>query len=163
VILACLISAWLAAGVLGFAAVRPGYSHIRDTISELGETGARHARWMTFGIFLPVGVGCAWISVYSPDARALAGCLAAGYLGGVMFPCDPGSPLDSSWRQALHNLAGGVEYFGGGIALQNSGLSGLSAAVLILALFIAIPQFRLRGLAQRIAECALFGSLCALA
>jgi len=38
----------------------------------------------------------------------------------------------------------------------------LAYLVLISAIFISIPSLRVRGLMQRIAECALFGSLCVL-
>src|ERR1700690_2835093 len=36
---------------LGFASLQPGYSHVANTISELGETGALHASLVAFGFF----------------------------------------------------------------------------------------------------------------
>jgi hypothetical protein len=41
---------------IGFGSQPPGYSHISNTISELGETGSLHARQVAFGFFLPVGL-----------------------------------------------------------------------------------------------------------
>jgi len=39
-------------GTLYFASLRPGYSYISNTISELGETGAPQAHAVAFGLFL---------------------------------------------------------------------------------------------------------------
>ena len=41
-------------GTVYFASLRPGYSHISNTISELGEIGAPHAALAVFNFFLPV-------------------------------------------------------------------------------------------------------------
>ena len=82
------------------------------------------------------------------------------------FPCDRGSPLSGSPRQALHNIGGAVEYVGGGLALlrlsetlgQAFRLAGLF--VLIAAVALSIPAIAsIRGLMQRLAELCLFGGL----
>src|SRR5206468_4138498 len=50
-------------GTLYFASLRPGYSPISNTISELGETGAAHAHLVAFGFFLPVGL-IVWLALW---------------------------------------------------------------------------------------------------
>src|SRR5215472_2366696 len=51
-----LAAAMVLLGTLYFASLRPGYSHISNTISELGETGGPRARLVAYGFFLPVGL-----------------------------------------------------------------------------------------------------------
>jgi hypothetical protein len=124
---------------------------------------------VSWGLFLPVGLALAWtwfeLAASAPNVAALAGVIAIGYVGAAFFPCDPGSPLNGSWRQVLHNLAGGVEYFGGAACFAALGRSepafmGMAGVVLIVGILLPasfIAPFR--GLAQRIAECCLFGGL----
>jgi hypothetical protein len=59
----CLSSSLIAAaagmvllGTTYFASLRPAYSHLSNTISELGEIGAPQAHMVAFGFFLPVGL-----------------------------------------------------------------------------------------------------------
>ena len=157
----------LAVGVVVFARHRPDYDPFRHTISELGEHGARDGRAVSFGLFLPVGLAMAAVALMQRasmrDAAALAGAIAVGYLGAAFFPCDPGSPMHGSTRQDIHNLAGGVEYVGGAIALWRLGPERpicyvLSGTVAVVALLLSSPH-RWRGFAQRIGEAALFGGL----
>ena len=91
---------------LYFATLRPGYSHIANTISELGETGASRAHQVAFGFFLPVGL-LVWLALWlvhraAPDRHALLilvamSCLGTGYAMSAIFPCDPGAPFFGSW------------------------------------------------------------------
>ena len=160
-------AAALAAGLAIFARRRPAYDALRHTISELGERGARDGRLVSLGLFLPVGLAMAAIAGLQraslPDVAGLAFAIAVGYLGAAFFPCDPGSPMHGSTRQGLHNLAGGVEYVGGTIALWRLGsqhpscfvLAGIVAGATLL---LSSPH-RWRGLVQRIGEVALFGGL----
>jgi hypothetical protein len=97
---------------------------------------------------------------------ALASCIAVGYIGAALFPCDPGSPVSGSARQALHNLAGAVEYIGGGFALtaiaRDFGQPFQVAGFVVLAAAIALtvlPSAPVRGGIQRVAELCLFGGL----
>jgi hypothetical protein len=109
---------------LYFASLRPGYSHISNTISELGETGASQAHLVAFAFFLPVGL-IVWRALwlvrrYTSDGDTLLVLLAlsglgAGYVLAALFPCDPGGPLFGSWRTLVHNTAGVIDY--GGTAL----------------------------------------------
>ena len=49
--LAAVAAAMVLLETLYFASLRPGYSHISNTISELGETGALRAYVVAFGYF----------------------------------------------------------------------------------------------------------------
>ena len=51
-----LAAAIVVVGTFYFASLRPGYSHVANTISELAETGAPHEIQVSFGFFLPVGL-----------------------------------------------------------------------------------------------------------
>src|SRR5262245_17646556 len=61
--LVALAAAMVLLGTLYFASRRPGYSHISNTISELGETGAAQAHLVAFGFFLPVGL-IVWLALW---------------------------------------------------------------------------------------------------
>ncbi len=159
----------LACGIVVFGRRKPGYDHVRHTISELGERGARDARFVALGLFLPVGLGLAVVAVSqwkrAPEAAALAACVAAGYLGAVIWPCDPGSPLQGSLSQGMHNLAGGILYIGGALVLARLGegfppFSTAAAVVGGVAVILSVPQAAsVRGIAQRLGEAVLFVSL----
>ncbi len=161
---------YLAAGLLFLARRKPGYRHLRHTISEIGESGAPDERLVAVGLFLPIGLALlvpAWLVQHTqPATSALAACIAAGYLGAAAFPCDPGSPRAGSARQAMHNLAGAIEYAGGGFALMTLAETGGQvfriAGFLVLGTAVALtvlPSGGVRGLIQRVGELALFGAL----
>lgn len=169
-LLAGAAGAHLVVAMLVLARRRPGYSHIKHTISELGERGAPDERLVGFGVFLPVGalaLAAAYLlyPAHTPIA-ALALCIAIGYVGAALFPCDPGSPTVGSARQGVHNLAGAVEYIGGAFALIVTAESlgetfkylgfAVLAATAVLSL---VPTSAVRGLVQRCAELCLFGGL----
>lgn len=162
---------WLTFAIIRFGR-RPAYSHLRHTISELGETGAPAARQVNYGVFLPVGVILLTTGVMlhseHPNAAGLAACIGAGYAIAAFFPCDPGSPLSGSLRQQIHNAGGAIEYLGGAYfiaRLQAEGtlapdIPGLPALLLASAVALSIPALSpWRGLIQRLAEMALFLSL----
>lgn len=166
--LTLVVGVYLAVAVLVVARRRPGYEHVRHTISELGEIGAPDQTLVSIGVFLPVGI-LLFVVAYllcpvSEPPAMLALCVAVGYLVAAAFPCDPGSPLSGSVRQAVHNAGGFVEYAGGAIALlrlaetlgprfRAAGFIGCGALV---GLSFSGP---LRGLIQRVAEAALFAGL----
>jgi hypothetical protein len=164
------VSLFLALGLAALARRKPGYSHLRDTISELGEFGVPDQRLVSVGFFGPIGMTALLIaSLTLETSRPTAGlalCLAVGYLVAAAFPCDPGSPMSGSARQAIHNLGGGIEYLGGGVAMivlgetLGRGFTAAGIAVLASALLLSFP-FGWRGLVQRIAEACLFGGLVA--
>jgi len=162
---ACLFTSLL---FLGYK--KSSYSHVRHTISELGEVGTPHQQLVAFGIFAPVGAILLLVAYLarsaSPETAALALCISIGYLVAAVFPCDRGSPFSGTNRQAIHNLGGAVEYLGGAFALfRVAGHFGqlfqdLGFIVLCVAIAISVPQlFPARGLIQRVGELCLFGGL----
>ncbi len=168
--LALIACACLLLAIVGFAAHRPDYSHFKNTISELGEAGATNARLVSFGVFLPVGVTLLLVAVLARavevNAALLAVCMGVGYAVAAIFPCDPGSPVSGSPRQAVHNLGGGVEYFGGALALwrlsevHGSFFHVAALTVAVAGVALTIPSLPgIRGLVQRVAEVALFACL----
>lgn len=171
----------------------PGYSHVAQYISELGAADAAHPGLVAAAGFAPLGVlvlaflACA-STVLPRSRRTRAGLLllaavGVAYLVSAIFPCDAGCPASGSWSQAIHNLFGLLEYAGAiagllllGAALGRSphqrrlALAGFVAAALVAAGFLAMLLPGLgaaRGLAQRVAEAAIFAwiayaSLCLL-
>jgi len=168
--LSLFASFFLFAAILLSALRRPGYSHIRHTISELGEVGSADGRFVSLGVFGVVGLALAGVALLTrksaPDVSQLAVCLAVGYVVAALFPCDPGSPLQGSARQSIHNLGGGVEYLGGTLALwklselQGIGFQVAAVVVGLATLGISVRAlFPIRGLVQRVAEVVLFSAL----
>lgn len=167
---------FLALAVVAFGSRRADYSHLRHTLSELGEHGGvspRDARLVSWWVFFPIGLALAGVA-YLLDrtagtprsAAALAACVAVGYLVAAIFPCDPGSPLSGSVRQGVHNLGGAVEYAGGALSLFTLARESTSpqifqaaGGVVFAALLLLSFPNPWRGLVQRIAETALFGGL----
>ncbi|QKZ13576.1 DUF998 domain-containing protein [Spirosoma sp. KUDC1026] len=162
---------WLVVGMLYANSRKPGYSHWRDTISELGEIGTPLTRPVSYGLFLPVGL-LLWLAAWLTEDKTttgLATCVGAGYVIAALFPCDVGSPASGSGRQQLHNLGGGIEYLGGaywlsqlspGPTIAGYSLFSLAAGVVVTgAVLLSVPGIPIRGLTQRIVEALLFGSL----
>jgi hypothetical membrane protein len=166
-------------GTRYFASVRPGYSHVSNTISELGETGAPQAHLVAFGFFLPVGL-LVWLALWlthrdssghgiSLVLLSLSG-LGAGYVVAAFFPCDPGGPLFGSWRTLVHNTAGLFDYGGTAIGFLlfcrhcarhkmkpqtlAFGIAAALAAVGFVAMvLLSLPRaFPVRGAVQRVTE-----------
>lgn len=166
------ILAYLVAGLAVLARRRPEYSHIRHTISELGEHGSPVEKQVAFGLFLPVGVAMACVACAvraNEPAALLAAALAFGYAGGALFPIDAGAPISGSWRNGAHNLAAGFSYVGAIAALElagrDLGAPYTVAKFAILAFLVSayIPGAReYRGLFQRVIELGLYFGLVAL-
>jgi hypothetical protein len=164
-------SAYLILGLGLLAPRKPGYRHIRHTISELGEIGSPVQQAAGFGLFLPIGLLCLGISFFiqsaANPAATIALYIAVGYLVAVFFPCDPGSPaVGRSTRQTIHNLGGAVQYIGSGLTLINLAethgyvIQYLGFAIIGLAVAVSFLQASsVRGLVQRVAEGLLFGVL----
>jgi len=173
--------AWGVVPVWWFARRRPGYSHLRDTISELGEHGAPDAARVAWGAFAPAGLAvwafvAALAQALPPDDAVLRGLalfagLGAGYVGAALFPCDRGAPFGGSLRNHLHNLAGAIGYLGGAAGLATLGeafeghavfgrIAEITRALGMSVLFGLLPlsfPSPFRGLVQRLMESALFG------
>jgi hypothetical membrane protein len=177
-----LMLAFLSATMAAFVPVyfgrrKPGYSHVRHTISELGEIGSPVGAIVSYGGFLATGI-LVWLFVLvsvrtAPDAPTeplyLLALVGAGYVGGGVFRCDAGAPAFGSWRNSLHNLFGAGEYVGAAGAFASlqaddywsplSTLMGYAAIVVLVCLWgISFPH-PWRGLIQRIAETTIFGGV----
>lgn len=162
---------FLLTAVIWFAAKRPSYHHVRNTISELGEFGSPMQHVVSYGVFLPVGamlLVIAYLSrVATPTVAVLSLCMGVGYAISAFFPCDRGSPVHGSVRQFIHNYVGGIEYVGGSLALWHLGWVEGSDFFRVMSVFIGISTIILllrtfwsvRGLIQRVAEVGLFASL----
>ncbi len=168
--LTLIAATYLFACLWFLAPKKPGYSHFKHTISEIGEVGAPNQRFVAYGLFLPVGLlllaAAFLVRETSASSAGLALAIAVGYLVAAIFPCDAGSPLSGTARQAMHNLGGAVEYVGGGFALMS--ISQImeqpfkTMGFIVLGSTVALsvlPSTSVRGLIQRIAESCLFGGL----
>lgn len=163
---------FLLIGVLYFGSRKEGYSHIRNTISELGEVDAPDGKEINRKLFLPAGlilIGIGLAVRNQMNGWQLAICMGGGYLLSAFFPCDEGAPLMGGFRQMMHNLAGLIEY-GGGIYFLYKAKPLLFyikpitpdlilSVVIVCALLAPFPSFRWRGLLQRIMELIFFGQL----
>ena len=170
---ALITSLYLLASIICFGHKLPAYSHVKDTISELGETGSPFEKAVGYGVFLPIGFLLMIISavLYFQDPQndlhqnlsGLTACTGMGYAIAVFFPCDQGSPFSGSTRQQIHNLGGFIEYVGGSYFLFQASeaipfLSTIGYTIIICTIGISITKIA-RGLIQRGAEVALFGAM----
>ncbi len=162
----------------------PDYSHTANYISELGAIGMPRGGLVSFAGFLPTGLivgaclaaGAARAGVTGSGRIGffLLMSVALAYIGAAFARCDLGCPAQGSVRQQIHNLLGVAEYVGGSaglmfvsrglpqeVPLARRGVLALAGIVTLVAfVFMASPDIaRWRGLAQRVAETALFGSL----
>ena len=180
----------LAVVVAGDAAY-PGYDHVGQYISELGATGAPHARlvgWGGFvgaGLLLTVYAIAAWLALPRSTAGTIGFALmvlfALGLLFGGVYPCDVGCGSETpSPSQRMHDLWGGAGYLTAPLMLVLLGVAAkrwpgggflfplglVSAAVTAVAFVVMVEAGEYRGLAQRILEVAVaawvMGSLVAL-
>ena len=162
---------YLSIGIIYFGSKKRHYNHIKDTISELAETGSDHEKVVSYALFLPVGI-LLFIIGFIGQGEILKGlcyCLGTGYVVTAFFPCDAGSPLTGSAKQIVHNVAGVIEYAGGLFFLWQAAEKNMqffladyktiSVVILIGILIISIPKNPVRGLVQRITELVLFASV----
>ena len=94
-------------------ALRPGYSHITQFISELGATGTTHAALMNFAGFLPSGLfiagfGIASVWLIPRSGRSiLAGGLVTLFGLGIalvgIFHCDSGCSQQGAFAPTIHD------------------------------------------------------------
>ncbi len=127
---------WLS--LIGIAgAMRPGFSHVSQYISELGERGSRTEALMRYFAFEFTGLlylcfaSRLWVTFKKNGVAQLATCLIAldgiGRMGAGIFPCDPGC-AGFSLSQDLHRMFATVGFVSGslaaiawGITLRNRG------------------------------------------
>lgn len=103
-----------AVAVIAAGALRPGYSHLDQFMSELGETGGRGA-WVMNAGFVVTGLliaafGVALADVAPRTRLGIAGAVLVAAFGlgttaAGLFSCDPGCPdRHVSWHATLHHL-----------------------------------------------------------
>jgi hypothetical membrane protein len=110
------------AGVVVFAvvvvvcsALRPGYSHVTQFISELGENGGSRSWLMNFAGFIPTGLlfaafGVSLSHLMPRTATSLVASLlivvyGLGIVGAGVYACDPGCPNHHlSTEATLHRV-----------------------------------------------------------
>ncbi|MEM7001718.1 MAG: DUF998 domain-containing protein [Pseudomonadota bacterium] len=176
--------ALLAAGIVlpeALGLLSADYSAMSNYLSELGASGAPSATVANYLGFLPVSIAVFTLVVVLWQRlprrllirAGLIGLLgiSVGYLGAFLFPCDAGCPAEGSQRQALHNLAGLVQYAGAvfGLLLVYAGLRRtaleqlplitlvVACWVLAVVLMMFTPELQsIRGLSQRLADYSLF-------
>lgn len=166
--------------IVGGGAAYPGYSHIAQYISELGATGAPHARLVSLGGFGGAGVlmGVYAVTAFLALPRSVASAagfalillFAVGFVLTGVYPCDAGCRFDApSQSQMLHNLWGGISYMTAPLALVLLGVASrrwpggnflpplgvVSAAIVAVCFAIMVGEGPWRGLAQRVMEAAL--------
>jgi len=176
-----ILSAVLAVAVpMYYGRRKPGYSHLRHTISELGEMGSPVGKGVSYLGFIAIGISL-WLFLIiavrllpsESDVFYMLSLVGAGYVGGGIFRCDPGAPFIGSWRTTLHNIFGALEYVGAAgafLALERSvfwsALSGVMSIAGVIVFFclvgISFPH-PFRGLMQRIAETTIFGGVVLIA
>jgi len=176
--LAAIIAVVLYVGsVIILSSLRPGYSHIRQFVSELGETGAPNAIVMD-GVFISVGILVIAFSIGlhkginegrgSKVGPAFLVILGIAVIGGGLFPCDPGCQTPESLSGIMH-IATGLPAIPATILApllisrrlkQDSRWKGydtlsLAAGIVAIPLLIAsmtlFPSSGLAGLGQRFA------------
>ena len=163
-----LIYLYLLFGVIFYANKRPVYSHLKHSISELGENGSDYEKQVGFRVFMPVGLAFLLIAglTYTENwpAAVLAGAMGFNYFLSAFFPCDPDTPVSGSWKNSIHNLVGGIAYVTMGYQLkalidQQIGwyaeVAFIALAVFLFNFIIGWPK-QVVGLTQRLAESTVF-------
>lgn len=169
--------------LFGGGALKPGYSHVSQFISELNATGTPYAQTIGWLGFFPFGVLAGALIVAGSERAPVRGASRLGYwllmaepiayIGSAIAPCDLGCPLDGSANQVLHNILGLLTYLATTLGLFLLAFTPniwirwrLFWTVLSLlwltffSLMMAEPLAEWRGLLQRLAEWIVFGSLC---
>lgn len=100
--------------ILVCAALRPGYSHVTNVVSELGATGTPYAVVMNYAGFVPAGLMLAAFGVALAGilprrrlvlaAAVLVTLFGAGVAASGVVSCDPGCPRSGgSLENLLHD------------------------------------------------------------
>ena len=160
-------------------AIKPGYSHAANFISELNATGTPWARELGLFGFVPLGLLLAAFLAMAYPRAGLEGAARVGFLllwsqplaflGVAAAPCDAGCPAEGSPQQQVHNLLGVTTYLAAAVGyflLSFHCRLGVSARWLLrgaafawLALFVLMlaPELAAaRGWLQRVADAILW-------
>jgi hypothetical membrane protein len=110
-----------ASAILLCGSLRPGYSHVTQYISELGERGSSTEFIMRYAGFVPTGLmhvafaaflyGAFKGSRLAAFAAALLAINGLARVGAGMFPCETGCAGAGLISQRLHNLSATVGFF----------------------------------------------------
>lgn len=134
-----------AAVIVAAGGLRPGFDHVAQYISELGERGSATASLMRYGGFVTTGlmhVGYAFAFramvarlTGHPGLTLLVALLIAfdglGRIGAGIFACEPGCAAPEVFAQRLHSQSATLAF-----------LSIAAAALLGAVLFRAAPRLR---------------------
>lgn len=165
------------------SALRPGYDHVSQLISELGETGGSTAQLMNYLGFYPTGILILLFSVscfaaIRRNLLSLAGAVLVGFaslaiLFAGIFSCDVGCAMeDPSTDQILHTASAMGAFLAMIVAsilwslrfrtLDHwrglwiySFVTGIVAFALFVA-FILLSESQIAGLVQRLLVLVLF-------
>lgn len=125
-ILCGILAPLLWQSLIGIAgAMRPGFSHVAQYISELGELGSPTEAMMRYVAFEFTGflylcfASTLWVTFRNRWITQMATCLIAldgiGRIGAGAFPCDPGC-VGFSLSQDLHRMFATVGFVSGALA-----------------------------------------------
>ena len=168
--------------LVGGAALKPGYSHISQYISELNATGTAFAQTIGWLGFIPFGLGSVLLLITVRPHAPVSGASAVGYwlllaepiayIGSAFAPCDIGCPSEGSISQNLHNLLGLCTYLSTTLGLVLLSFTpNLNKSTRFFWLFLAVTWFTLfglmldeslsgqRGILQRLAEWIVYSGL----
>ena len=139
---------WAAAIIL-CGSLRPGYSHLAQYISELGERGSSTELLMRYAGFVPTGIlhvlfaGSLYEALkgdrLAPAPPLLLALNGLGRVAAGLFPCEAGCAGPRVLlSQKLHTLAAGVGFLSligatiiGGVVLRRRGLGKMGAYSII--------------------------------
>ncbi len=154
-------AAWLAGSALIAGAMRPGYDHVSQFLSELGASGTPGGAAMNYLGFIPtelfmLGFLALALRVMRPGPLGLAGLAllavyAVSLIIAALAPCDAGCRPDTpSLSHTIHMATGSIAYL--------SALAGM--AVLAIATGRrGAPRLMVAGLACAMAGAALLAGL----
>ncbi len=177
--LALAVVAWDVAMLTVGGALKPGYSHVSQYISELNATGTPWATAIGWIGFVPLGLLLAWFLVVAAPLAPLRGASRVGwwllmsqplaYVGAALAPCDAGCPATGSVSQDLHNLLGALTYPAAGLGLLllafaprlspalRASLAVASAVWMAGFVAMVVPELGdIRGALQRATEAVLY-------
>jgi len=160
-------------------ALRPGYSHFAQYISELGERGSSTEFLMRYGAFVPTGVmhlafaGTLATRFSSSRLGVLAAILLGlnglARIGAGFFPCEVACEETGSFGQRMHSLSAGVGFlalvvstvlwsavFTRSSKLKNlaaySAVSGVLGLAFLLLMLWSAEQGAAKGLFERLSS-----------
>ena len=168
--------------LFGGAALKPGYSHIGQYISELNAIGTARASLVGWLGFVPFGLLSGLLLVMTSSKAPVRGVSRLGYwlllaepvayVGAALAPCDPGCPAQGSLSQSVHNGLGALTYLATTLGLMLLATTPkLGAGRRAMWVVLALVWFGLfatmlessfdpwRGILQRMAEWIVYPSL----